>query len=231
MLRKFLVGFGLVGAGPGSVAGFPGYTPYKQPEINQIYNLLFCDQPDAFRQKPGTPLAPWQTTLFHEPVDPGQVRALADDSKNEGRIRALAFNWLRAHGHSVPKGILLGVIVEVPQDGGLDVLAAFSEGGVRYINQSGKLAVVEGGLPATGPVVSQLLQASQSVISRIGPWDKQRLAPPKKGNIRLTFLVSDGVYFGEGPMSTMQREPMAGPVIQHATELLQIVVNSAVKPN
>ncbi|EAQ76287.1 hypothetical protein WH5701_15811 [Synechococcus sp. WH 5701] len=51
-----------------------------------------------------------------------------------------------------------------------------------------------------------------------------RRAPPEDDNIRLTFLVSDGLYFGEGPMTVMQREPLAAPILQTATELLQAVV-------
>lgn len=109
----------------------------------------------------------------------------------------LAYQQLRHDGQSVPSRQLLGVIIEVPLAGGLDTLAAYSEGGVRYINHSGRIAVVDGA---------------------------PSMAPPERDNVRLTFLVSDGLYFGEGPMTVMQREPMAAPVIQRATELLQAVV-------
>jgi hypothetical protein len=37
----------------------------------------------------------------------------------------------------------------------------------------------------------QPIDLSQKAVLAIGPWDKQRLQPPLKGNIRLTFLVSD----------------------------------------
>jgi hypothetical protein len=43
----------------------------------------------------------------------------------------------------------------------------------------------------------------------------------------MTFLVSDGLYFGEGPMQAMQRDPLAGPVILEAGRLLQVVVDTA----
>jgi len=120
------------------------------------------------------------------------------------------------------------VIVEVPLASGLDTLAAFSEGGVRYVNQSGKLLVIEG-VADVLPLVKRLIAASEPVVSRIGPWDKPRLAPPKLGNVRLTFLVSDGLYFGEGPMSVMQGDAMAGPIIGQATQLLQAVVAMGTK--
>ena len=223
MLRKVLAAVGLgVTTASGALAN-PPYSPYPSESANAIYNLLFCDEPAAFRAKPGERPTPWQAVLFSIPVNVSAVEALAFDASQEGRIRYLAFSRLRELGKAIPAKTLLGVIVEVPLAGGLDTLAAFSEGGVRYVNQSGKLVVIEG-VASFLPIVKRLFSVSEPVVSRIGPWDKPRLAPPKQGNVRLTFLVSDGLYFGEGPMSAMQREAMAGPIIQQATELLQAVV-------
>jgi hypothetical protein len=228
MFRKLLtsIGFGAP-AGSGAAAS-PSYAPYTNESANAIYNLLFCDDPTAFKAKPGQDPSAWQTTLLSDPANVSAIHALASDNAQEGRVRYLAFSRLRELGEVVPPKTLLGVIVEVPLANGLDALAAFSEGGVRYINQSGKLAVVEG-VASFLPRVKRLFAASEPAVSRIGPWAKPRLAPPKLGNIRLTFLVSDGLYFGEGPMSAMQREAMAGPIIQQAIELLQAVVAASTK--
>lgn len=230
MFRKLLalIGIGIAGSAPAVSA--EKFSPYKEPSTNFMYNLLFCDDPIKFKPKVSETPTPWQAILFNEPINPEAVLKLAEDASEEGRIRALAYNWLRANGHQVPKQKLLGVIVEVPLETGLDALAAFSDGGIRYINQSGKLVIADGGgLPESKPIVGSLLTAAEAVVSKIGPWDKERLPPPAKGKIRLTFLVSDGLYFGEGPMSVMQREPLAGPVIQHATQLLLLVAKAPAK--
>lgn len=153
----------------------------------------------------------------------GSLQALANDDTLEGRIRYLAFGRLRGEGVRESQKKLLGVIVEVPLSGGLDVLAAYSEGGVRYINQTGKLSILEG-VTDIQPLVQRLFASSEAIVKQIGPWDKHRLPPPKAGNVRLTFLVADGLYFGEGLMTAMQRDAMAGPVIANATALLQAVV-------
>jgi hypothetical protein len=227
MLRKILAAVGL-DAATAAASAQPPHAPYQSGAGNEIYNLLFCDDPAAFQPKPGHSPVPWQIALFSEPIDRSALLALAGESSQEGRIRYLAYAKLRALGQPVPAKVLLGVIVEVPLAGGLDVLAAFSEGAVRYVNQTGKLAVFEG-VAALQPFVQKLFAASEPVVARIGPWDQPRRAPPKAGSVRLTFLVSDGLYFGEGPMVVMQREAMAGPVIQRATELLQTVVPMATK--
>jgi len=204
----------------------PPYTPYQSSAANEIYNLLFCDDQAAFKPQEGEISAVWQATLFAEPADRSALLALAGNSTQEGRIRYLAYSRLRTLGENVPTKVLLGVIVEVSLAGGLDVLAAFSEGGVRYINRTGEFVVFERE-PVLEPHVEKLLAESKSVVARIGPWQQLRRPPPKIDDIRLTFLVSDGLYFGEGAMSVMQNEEMAGAVIESATELLQAIVSSA----
>src|SRR6185436_9017307 len=112
---------------------------------------------------------------------------------------------------------------------GLDVLAAFSEGGVRYINQSGKAVIFEGKANPVERLGQELVAAAQPVVDKIGPWEQPRLAPPGAGKVRITFVVSDGLYFGEGPLAALQRDPMAGPILARASELLLRVVDLGTK--
>jgi hypothetical protein len=223
MFRSFfaVLGVGLVTSSIAMAA--PPYAPYANQATDAIYNLLFCDDIAAFRPKGDRPPTPWQTTLFSEPADIGALQALAADASQEGRIRALSYQRLRNAGQKVPGKVLLGVVVEVPLEQGLDTLAAYSEGGVRYINQTGKMGVFEN-VPGLQPLVQDLFKASQLVVDRIGPTEQPRLPPPKPDGIRITFLVSDGLYFGEGAMARMQHDQLAGPVIDTAIALLQQVV-------
>lgn len=200
----------------------PGYKPYASQSANALYNMLFCDDASAFAGKPGAPAAQWQKALLSMPADILALQELACDVSLEGRVRYLAFARLRESGHTVLPKILLGVIAEVPMPGGLDALAAFREGSVRYINQSEKILVMEGAT-RLAPIVDGLFAATMVAMGRIGPWDRPRLGPPAHGNIRLSFLVSDGLYFCEGPMPAMRRDGMAGPIIEWAAELLQAV--------
>lgn len=227
MLRKLLTSVGILASTAAATAA-PLYTPYKSDAANTIYNLLFCDNPAGFIAEPNEKSAAWQLALAASPIDVPALEALANDFNQEGRIRYLAFQRLRTSGIGIPPKLLLGVIVEVPLSSGLDVLATYSEGGVRYINQSGKLVVADD-VPSFRPLVSALFTAAQPLVAKIGAWNEPRRAPPALGNIRITFLVSDGLYFGEGPMALMQQAPLAAPVIKRATELLQAVVAAGTK--
>jgi hypothetical protein len=223
MIRKFFAALGLGVASVSGAVANPPYSPYSTEATNEIYNLLFCDNWSSFAPQVNQKTLPWQATLFSEPPDIPALETFAADSSQEGRLRAIAYGRLRSAGRKVSTKILLGVIVETPLAKGLDTLAAYSEGGVRYINQSGKMAIFEG-VTSLQPLVQNLIRASQTIVDRIGPWDRARLPPPKSGNIRLTFLVSDGLYFGEGPAPQLQRDGSAGQVIQNASALLNQVV-------
>jgi hypothetical protein len=229
MFKKLFAAVGLAMASNGAaVAAAPAdnglHRPYADAHVNFMYNLLFCDDLALFANRDGRKEIGEWATLTAEPPDALALLKVAQDEKQEGRIRALAYNRLRAIGNASPSKELLGVIVEVPLEGGLDVLAAFSEGGVRYLNQSGKVLVIDGDKTPVAGMAKELLSIARPVVDKIGPWEEARLPPPKMGNIRITFLVADGLYFGEGPGSVLQNDAMAGPVLAKATELLQKAV-------
>jgi hypothetical protein len=226
MFGKLLSAAGI--APQASAARVSGHAPYKDPGTNQIYNLLFCDDAAAFAPRNGESPTDWQSVLFASRVDIGALAALAADPSQEGRIRYLATQKLRNAGQRVPLKQLFGVIVEMPLEGGLDTLAAYSDGSVRYINQTGRMTLAE---PSAGldEQVGNLLSVARPVVKAIGPWGKPRLPPPAQGDIRLSFLVSDGLCFGQGPLQVMQREPMAAVVVERATELLRAVAAKSVR--
>jgi len=229
MLKKLLAAVGMALAASSSPAAADLYKPYTESHVNFLYNLLFCDDLNLFKNHHGEKSVGLWGTLLADRPNVETLRNIADDETNEGRVRALAYNRLREAGEPVPRKKVLGVIVEVPLEKGLDVLAAFSEGGVRYLNQTGKVAIFEGeGHPVEG-LAKELVSISQPVVNKIGPWDKQRRPPPKGGNVRVTFLVSDGFYFGEGPFGALQQDALAGPILAKATQLLQRAVELGTK--
>lgn len=225
MLRKIL---GALGMGAGSSSGAPQrgmrIQPYREEHCNFFYNLLFCDDRSLFA---GSAEEPWPTLLGERP-DPAALRAIADDEAHDSRTRMLAFNRLRELGEPVPPKLLLGTIVEVPLEGGLDTLAAFTDGGVRYINHSGKMSVFEGTEHPVHPQAEALLAASRSVVRELGPWVEPRLPPPSAGSIRMSFLVSDGLYFGQGPYAFMLHDARGGPIVAASQDLLTAVVAASV---
>lgn len=220
MMKRILKAVG-VGAGAGGGERVDSQrSPYPDGATLLIYNLLFCDRLELFRQNhKGVPALPWSILLAENP-DLDAVAGVALDRAQESVVRLLAFNRLRAAHGEVKERELLGTILEVGLEEGLDTLAVYEDGSVRYINHSGKMAVVAGSPSNVDPEVQRILAVSRSIVDVIGPWDKERLPAPATGMIRMTFLVSDGLYFGQGPLEVMEKERMAAPLIDAATELL-----------
>ncbi len=230
MFRKLagLIGLGFAAAGL-TVSAEPAQPYANKPAARAIYELLFCDDPSAFAPKPGNTPTDWQVLLYGPAQDPVRITLLAKDSATQSRTRALAFNWLRAHGEAAPKGVILGVIIEVPLDQGLDVLAAYADGSVRYINHAGRIAVIEpNGLPEANAQAKRLVDMAQSVAAVIGLSEEARQSPPAKPDARVTFVASDGLHYRQGPFETMQSSALAGPLIRQGSQLLMLVVNAVV---
>ena len=220
MIKRLLSAIGL---GREIAPAGPRFAPYGNTAADFMYNLLFCDDRELFRPPGGTEREPWRT-LFAEPPNAGALRVLAADRQQEGRVRALAFGRLRELGEAGPAKELLGVVIEHPLEGGLDTLAAYSDGGARYINHTGKMCVIEERIPAVDERLRALLAAARPLVDQIGPWDKPRLPPPPVGAVRLSFLVSDGLYFGQGSPAALAKDPLGGAVLAAGARLLEVIV-------
>jgi hypothetical protein len=205
----------------------PSYAPYQDPATDQIYNLLFCDDPNLWRTSAPLPPDDPRAVLLVRAPNVRALQRIAADTRQESRYRALAFDRLRACRVDVPAKIILGVIVEVRLEDGLDALAAYADGRVRYINHSGRMAFFESDPPAVEEGARALVRVAQPLVDRIGPWERRRLPSPKPGRTRISFLVSDGLYFGEARFEDLLSDPLAGPVLQAAQELLQAVVDAS----
>jgi hypothetical protein len=119
LMKQFLAALGIcIATGvPASTAVF--YKPYAEAHVNYLYNLLFCDNLDLFKSDKSAESNGLWRTLLAEPPDLKALQRIAENESNEGRVRAIAFNRLRAAGQKVAKKKILGVIVEIPQPQGL----------------------------------------------------------------------------------------------------------------
>ena len=119
----------------------------------------------------------------------------------------------------------------MPLHGGIDTLAIYLDHRLRYINHTGKMAIFESTPSPLSAGVDDVVSASQFVVNRYGPWDRVRKAPPTGDLTRMTFLVSDGLYFGEGHASDLLRDRFAAPVLSAVGRLMPLLVDEALRIN
>ena len=205
------------------------HQPYHSDSINTIYNLLFCDLVDLFHAGNSTNTYPWDILCSPE-ASIMDLLLVAKDGALESRMRLLAWHRLQEIHYSNTEKYLLGVIIEVGMPEGLDTLAAYRDGSARYINHTEKLLLWDARTNESDGLISDLFSVSMHVVNQIGPWKDQRRPPPADGMVRLSFLASDGLYFGEGPFDILSADAMGGPVIQAGTQLMMYLTTHATPP-
>jgi len=208
----------------------PPSGPYRDEATNQIYQLLFSDNAELYRSSLSEPPTYPFDILLSPTSSIADLQKIVDDGATEARAKILAYNLQMARGHKPTNKELLGVIVEVGLEGGLDTLAAYSDQRARYINYTGSMVVWENPEDETaGQMIRDLFEKSREIVSKIGPWENPRRPAPAQGIVRLSFLVSDGLYFGEGPIQVLFNDPMANPALTSATALMQFLTEMATK--
>ncbi|MBC7771558.1 MAG: hypothetical protein H7210_03585 [Pyrinomonadaceae bacterium] len=142
----------------------------------------------------------------------------------ESRHYLQAWHFLRAAGTPAPADkakVLLGVVIEVPLNGGLDLLAAYPGGSARFYSHAGGGVVWDHPNASLDPAIDTLLTEASRILKVIGPWEKPRPPAPPAGAIRVNVLSAAGLHFGEGPFAALARDALAGPAIDAATDLMQ----------
>ena len=101
------------------------HKPYVDNTNNIIYNLLFGDTPNLFKALIKPPITYPFDVLFSETSSESDLQKIIDDKDEDTRSVLDAYNKLLLRGIKSIKKELLGVIVEVSMEEGLDVMASF----------------------------------------------------------------------------------------------------------
>lgn len=194
--------------------------PYVDKNANRLYNMLFCDDLELYKRNTATPHQYPFDELFATNTTPADLEAIIHNDTIGTQAKIIAHNQLMAKGKTSEKKELLGVIMEVGLDEGLDVLAAYKDGTARYINYSGSIVVWDTPDYVSNQIRNDLFANSFEIVKKINRSEHARRSHPEKGVARITFLVTDGLYFGEGPIEVLFNDPLAKPAVSNATELI-----------
>jgi hypothetical protein len=125
---------------------------------------------------------------------------------------------------------LYGVVVEVSLEQGLDIVAAYTDLSARYFNFSGGSIIWDHPNGSLEAAVQGLLEAGRVVVQQIGPWEGPRPPAPKKGDARINFLTPSGLHFGQAKLEQLSRDPLGGPVIARAIQLMEGLIAKTQRP-
>ena len=134
-----------------------------------------------------------------------------------------AWRFLRQLGirpSSSQEKALLGVILEIGMGTGGDVLAVYADLTVHYYNHSGAAAIWMRPDSSLDQLTRQVVDTAAIVVQKIGPWLEPRRPAVVGDQLRINMLTPGGLHFGEGPFEALDRDPVARPVVQAATQLM-----------
>lgn len=224
-------------AGAGSPPGPAAPPPAPgAPRVNPLRELLFADLAPAEARATfarGGAATAYLLALADaaERHDAGAARnilgSLVPPADRETRMHLQSWTLARLAGVDPGEDAknVLGVVVDVHLDEGLDTLAAFLDGSARYLNHGGGGVVWETPDMAVGQLVRQLIGEAAVVVAMGAPLEGERIGPPPPGGTSIWVLTRGGIYVGTGPSPAISADPRGGPVMQAATELLQLLVS------
>ena len=208
-----------------------GLLPYKDIRLNLIYNLLFCDNLELYKQLTTASESYPFDILFADNSSTADLQKIIDDTRADPRQKYIAYSRQIAKGHKPDKRELLAVIVEVGLDKGLDVLVVFNDGTARYINQYEKIIFWEKtDDPDANKLSKQIFDHSLIIANQlVESWDKPRKPSPAKDMFRINFLVSGALYLGDGPCNKIITDPHAKAIFDSAALFMHYITQSFLK--
>ena len=211
----------------------------KDRPLPEIRDALFGDMPMSqflTISSEAVALEPWASFLgAKQLIDSGEPKAAAEALHRilgipqlESRHYLQAWHFLRELGIDSPeeeKETLLGVIVEVGMEKGLDLVAAYPDHHARYYNFSGAGVVWERPSDLLDTAIDDLLRVGMATAQAVGVWKESRPPAPAKGQARINLLTPGGLRFGQGPIDALGKDRLGGPVIASAFRLMQALIN------
>jgi hypothetical protein len=196
------------------------YTPYRIADLDLEYNRLFCDNIKLFRQSRAQYTTPEWQSLFAQRPNLETILEISSNSDLPAQLRILAFNYLLAKNCSPHQKELLGCIIEAGEKDGLDTLAAYTDYHMVYIDSTGHKKEWSNLKSPKREALISLFRSCADLAAHLKPTDQPRFVPPFAGMVRITLLLSDGRYFGQGPANHLSKDELSGPLIRKAKRLL-----------
>lgn len=161
-----------------------------------------------------------------ESAEAGRLLRAVTLISSEARVRLWAWHNLRQLGKYPSPDLahqVLGVIIEVPYEDRLDVVAAYADGTARYINHQGGMIVWDRQDEIITPRVMSVIRETQAV----GAPQEDRLDDPvAPDEVRLNVLTPGGIYVWQGVPGESQTHARIFPLM---AELLRALVQVAME--
>jgi hypothetical protein len=156
-------------------------------------------------------------------------RQIAEADGVESRIVLQAWHFLRESGVQPPEELartVLGLIAEVAMGSGHDVIAAYRDGSIRYLNHAGGAVIIEPNMAPANvqDAAAEWFRVGDGLANLIGPWERSDLPKLPRGESRIMMLTPGGPRFGQGLDAELRRDAAPALFLNRATQLILGVI-------
>lgn len=172
-------------------------------------------------------LSATQLALQHKNAEAiAAFRVIADDKKNEPRVRLWAWNGLRSLGVRPKQVGTLGLILEVPQQGSTELLAMYADRSARYINYSGMVVVWEQHEHKMDSLMGASFKLADQIVAKQALTHERSHVRTDK--VRFSFLTTDGLMQAEKSIDALN-DPKDNftRIFANSVQVLSEMVNRA----
>jgi hypothetical protein len=207
------------------------FKPYNREDADTFYNQLFGDNYVLFQPRDNQPAEGRWKTLLTVRASAAALRKIAEDQASPAIQRIIAVGRLRGTEIISSPSEMLAVLVESGEEDGMDTLAVYADGTVKFISAEGKVSHLDGTRPITLKKIAELMSMAQQLTTRMEAWAQPRLSPPIKSMVRLTFIATDGYFFGQGEIRILAKDRSGGPIIRQASAIFADIMSGEKKSN
>jgi hypothetical protein len=225
----------------------PGPTTLAPQALAALRDLVFADQDldDVVALQKDSPVddpaSPWPrlaTAARLRREDPEAAEAELEQVLAlpglETRVQLWTWTALRqldALPDEESADVVQGVVMEMPADGGVDTLAVFRDGTMRYFDHAGKAVFWDARRGASGAGTAELVRkpialAEQMKVEDRGPIVETR-PPWPPGSLRVSFLAFGGVRQRETRADALREDDPLAPFMKAASAIMQTVRQGA----
>lgn len=236
----------LAACGGGPSQQRPGPTSLAPQALATLRDLVFADQDlDAVvaiqKDSPvDDPASPWPrlaTAARLRRDDPEAATAELEQVLAlpglETRVQLWTWTALRSLGVSPDEAsadTVQGVVIENPVDGGVDTLAVFRDGTMRYFDHGGKAVFRDAHEGTSTPGMAELIRKPIALGDAMPPSERGRVSrgrpPSRPGWVRLSFLGFGGVRYREAPLDAVNDSPLA-PFVKASADIIGKALGNA----
>ncbi|PQO46382.1 hypothetical protein [Blastopirellula marina] len=196
-------------------------NPFSLPYMNQLYHLVFCDDPQLASIVPASITKSGWLEPQAQLSDPADLRAVVERETVDSRVRLLAAAQLRSGKEEAGNDLGLGIVFESKPEDEHYLVAMYADGGMACLHGKSNVHLLSPGTEGLSAEVRTLVAEVMEQRHLFAEFpDNDRRPPPPLGEARITLLTTMGPRVGQSTWKAFHKLPVTKPLAEAAISMV-----------